>query len=115
MSKKKIYTMGRKQKQFYITYNNKNYEYEIKPIPDNKTIEEISKLLIDEYYIYSGSYAECYAFKKGYFIGYNTFKQYYKNNVNKVLKDISKAIFDHDVEMKEIELPKENDYENTKN
>lgn len=103
MKKKKKYFMGRKHKQFYVSFNQKSGDYEIKPIPDEEDVWKVWKHLADEMYIYQGSYAECTAFKKGYDLGYSTFKHYYKSRFDTLLKDISKSIFDHDIKMTEVQ------------
>lgn len=99
--KKKKYFFGRKHRQFYIAFDNKINEYVIKPVPEDDDYMKVLRIMIDELYLFMGSYAECSAFKKGYQLGYSTFKQYYKNNVDKVLKDISEKIFGNDIKMEE--------------
>ncbi len=75
--KKKVYVLGRKHKQFYITFNGNKFE--IKPYDENLESMEMLKIMIGEHYLYSGTYAECAAFKRGYEHGYSIMKMYLKS------------------------------------
>lgn len=104
MSKKKTsHSINKKHKRFYVMFNHESGDYEIKSIDETKDPQTILKIMVDDMYLFTGSYAECHAFKKGYRLGYLTFKQYYKQNVDRILKTISDKIFDKDITMNDME------------
>ena len=109
--KKKQYCMGRKHMQFYITFDEKECQYVIKPIKTNDP-QEILEIFVKEQSLFSGTYAECHAFQRGYQTGYSIMKTYLKQNldnaVTSAIKVVSKKVFDNDVSMKEEEI-KENE------
>lgn len=106
MAKKQCNVLGRKHMQFYVTFDEKDHMYVIKPIKTNDP-QKILEISVKERSLFSGSYAECHAFQRGYSMGYSIMKMYLKQNLEKNVKltveQTSKNVFDHDVVMKEEE------------